>query len=170
MVNSVKLTKQLVSGKNLIISPTYVSNGHWLACRTIFKNSFVLADPYEALNVAYGEEDDEYMEKVILQRKDLIRLDKTEWIVENKLYREKKPSQFQLFTTEDNKGIFFDKKYIDGFQVESLWISQEDWISQEGRHSPAINAPTWEEALVAIMPIVGNDDRKILGYELPMII
>ena len=164
MVNSVKLTKQLVSGKNLSISPTYVSNGHWLAYRTIFKNSFVLADPYEALNVAYGEEDDEYLKRAIPQGKDLIRLDKTEWIVENKLYGEKKPRQLQLFATEDNRGIFFDKKYIDGFYVESLWIPQE------GKCSPAIDAPTWEEALVAIMPVTSRDDKKILGYELPMII
>ena len=164
MVSVVKLTKQLIGGKNLIISPTYVSNGHWLAYRNIFKNGFVLADPYEALNVAYGKEDDEYMEKVIPRGEGLIRLDKTKWIVEDKLYGEKKPTQLQLFATEDNRGIFFDKKYIDGFQVESLWIPQE------GKCGPAIDAPTWEEALVAIMPVTSRDDKKILGYELPMII
>lgn len=161
----VKLTKQLINGKSLIISPSYVSNEHRLAHRAIFKNNYILSDPYEALKVRYTEEDDKYIERVLLQYKNLHQLSKTDWILEREIYGKKKLQQLQLFTTEDSKGMFFNKKYIDGFQIDVLWFTEEDGII-----SPAINAQNWEEASVAIMPIENRDGVRILEYELPMII
>jgi len=168
MISSVKLTKQLVNGKNLIISPTYVSNGHWLVRKSIFKNSFVLSDPLETLGVVHIEKDDGYLERVIekaILEENLTRIDKTQWIQERKVYNKKSPMHFQLFVTEDDVGVLFNKKYIDAFGIETLWAPIEKDESGFPRMllAPSIDAPTWNEANIAIMHVVNEEGDNIMN-------
>ena len=172
MIGTIKLTKRLIDGQNLIITPDYVSNGHWLARRAVFKNGFVLADPKEALGVEYGEEENSYVERVLPKQEELIRLARTGWFIECYVsHRGKAPYQFQLFATKDNLGMFFNKVYVDGFGIETLWapISKGDDPSLYVSNGPSIDAPTWDEAHVAIMHARPPNAYKILGHELPTV-
>ena len=145
-----KITKKLINRQKLLISPNYVSNGHWLIRRKAIDNDFMLGDPKVAFNADSSIVEDSCLEVAFPAPGNHKRFTKTEWV-----NSWNKATLFQA----GNTGMLINTIYVDGFDLHDLWTPKIG--------GPCFNAETWEEATVLIMPLSSkNADYRILGHKL----
>ena len=151
MIASIKLTKKLIDGQDLIVTPNWVSNGHWALRRLLLENEYVLADPEKALGVDSKEGEDSLIENIL---KDVFSSEnppvrparKTSWVKTHEVSWKRKPEEYCLFELDEPRvGIFFNRLYVESLDLEALWVSG-------GSTSPSVNAEKKEEVSILLMP------------------
>jgi len=151
MIASIKLTKELIDGQNLIITPNWVSNGYWALRRSLLKNEYILTNSESIFGVDSIEGEDSLIENILenifSSEKFFLRpARKTSWIILRRTSQKEKPEEYYLFKLDGFcVGIFFNRLYVENLGLEVLWVPGKNKF-------PSVNAKNKEKVSILLVP------------------
>lgn len=144
-----KLTKALFDNDCIIITPEWISNGHFMVKKSLFKGEAVLIDTYELFISWFGKhkrqeigDEGEMLKKILPNKKTkLIEYKKTDWTWKD---------SNQIYESENGDLIYISKYYSSILELDVLWS-----IGEIG--AVCYDVPLAKDVTKIVMPMRNKD-------------